>query len=266
MSGLEVRAISHSYGHVPVLESIDLSLDAGDVCGLLGPNGSGKSTLTKVIARVHRPRSGDVRFEDRSLLSMRRRDAARILAYVPQSAEAPFELTVRDAVLLGRNPHIRVAPTRHDWNIVDESIERLGLSNLAHRSVGALSGGQAQRVLIARALAQRPRVLLLDEPTSALDLRYQIETLQLVAAITRDEGMVSIIAIHDLEHASFFCNRIVVLSHGRVATDGTPRDALTSETISDVYGIDVVVTPHERHVEVFPAAFGPSVPTGRTSS
>lgn len=255
---LSVNDISFGYGRTSILESISFDLEDGDFCGLLGPNGSGKSTLTKLLAGVYRPRTGDIRIDGRSALAMSRRDAARLIAYVPQSSGAEFDLTVRDAVLLGRNPHIRIRPSAHDWEIVESAIDRLGLSELADRNVGSLSGGQAQRVLIARALAQEPKILLLDEPTSALDLRYQIDTLSLVKSIIDSQQIISLIAIHDLTHASFFCNRVLLLDAGRIAAAGHPHQALTAEVVSQTYGIEVVANPRGSRVEIFPALFDSS--------
>lgn len=176
-AGLSIRGVEFAYGKHQVLRGVDLDVAAGTLCALLGPNGSGKSTLTKILAGVLRTRTGSVRLGGNDLLRMKPRERAKVVAYVPQSAEVPFELTVREAVTLGRTPHMGMRPTAHDTAIVEHAIERLGLAELAERRLSDLSGGQAQRVLIARALAQQPRVLLLDEPTSALDLRYQVETL-----------------------------------------------------------------------------------------
>ncbi|MEV6983220.1 ABC transporter ATP-binding protein [Sphaerisporangium sp. NPDC051017] len=255
MTELTVDKINFFHGRKQILTDISFTLSAGDFCGLLGPNGSGKSTLTKVLARVHRPRSGDVRYDDRSLLRLPRRESARLVAYVPQSGGGEFELTVRDTVMLGRNPRIRIRPTADDWDIVEDTIDQLGLSEFADRQVGSLSGGQAQRVLIARALAQQPKVLLLDEPTSALDLRYQIETLSLVKSIIDRDRIISLIAIHDLTHASYFCNQVLVLEDGSIAVAGSPQEALSPVDLSRIYGIEVIAERRPARVDVFPALF-----------
>lgn len=252
---LDVHDIGFSYGKNPILHGATFTVQTGSFCALLGPNGSGKSTLTKVIARVHAPQHGTVLLDDEDLLKLPRRTAARLVSYVPQSSEVPFDLSVRESVLLGRTPHFGMRPGSDDWEIVENVIERLDLTALSNRNVASLSGGQAQRVLIARALAQQPQVLLLDEPTSALDLRYQVDTLDLVRTITHEQGISAIVAIHDLVHAAFFCDHIILLQNGRIVADGHPTEALTSELVSEVYALDIVVEHHDNHSDIHPRLF-----------
>ena len=249
---LSVQHLSFSYGARRVLEDVSLDVAPGTFCALLGPNGSGKSTLVKAIAGVHRAQSGTVAVEGRRTSSLGRRELAKVVGYVPQAGDAPFDLTVREAVMLGRTPHFGIAPRAEDRARVEDAIARMGLENIAERSMSELSGGQAQRALIARALAQDTRVLLLDEPTSALDLRYQIETLQLVRQITREEGISALIAIHDLNHAARYCDQIVVLHGGRLVADGSPAEALQASVLRTVYEVDVQVETREDGVEVRP--------------
>ncbi len=249
---LSVQHLSFSYGQRRVLEDVTFEVDPGAFCALLGPNGSGKSTLVKAIAGVHRATSGTVAVEGRETASLGRRELATVVGYVPQAGDAPFDLTVREAVMLGRTPHFGIAPRSEDRAKVEDAIGRMGLEEIAERSMSELSGGQAQRALIARALAQDTRVLLLDEPTSALDLRYQIETLQLVRQITREEGISALIAIHDLNHAARYCDQIVVLHGGRLVADGRPAEALSAPVLRSVYEVDVEVTGHDDAVEVRP--------------
>ncbi|OFT44767.1 ABC transporter [Brachybacterium sp. HMSC06H03] len=249
---LSVQHLSFSYGPRRILEDVTFEVAPGAFCALLGPNGSGKSTLVKAIAGVHRAKSGTVTVEGRETSSLGRRELARVVGYVPQAGDAPFDLTVREAVMLGRTPHFGIAPRAEDRAKVEDAIARMGLGDLAERSMSELSGGQAQRALIARALAQETRVLLLDEPTSALDLRYQIETLQLVRQITREEGISALIAIHDLNHAARYCDQIVVLHGGRLVADGSPAEALRAPVLRSVYEVDVEVDAREDAVEVRP--------------
>ncbi|MFJ6043040.1 ABC transporter ATP-binding protein [Brachybacterium paraconglomeratum] len=249
---LSVQHLSFSYGPRRILEDVTFEVAPGAFCALLGPNGSGKSTLVKAIAGVHRAKSGTVTVEGRETSSLGRRELARVVGYVPQAGDAPFDLTVREAVMLGRTPHFGIAPRAEDRAKVEDAIARMGLGDLAERSMSELSGGQAQRALIARALAQDTRVLLLDEPTSALDLRYQIETLQLVRQITREEGISALIAIHDLNHAARYCDQIVVLHGGRLVADGSPAEALRAPVLRSVYEVDVEVDAREDAVEVRP--------------
>ena len=249
---LSVQHLSFSYGARRVLQDVSLDVAPGTFCALLGPNGSGKSTLVKAIAGVHRAQSGTVTVEGRRTSSLGRRELAKVVGYVPQAGDAPFDLTVREAVMLGRTPHFGIAPRAEDRARVEDAIARMGLEDIAERSMSELSGGQAQRALIARALAQDTRVLLLDEPTSALDLRYQIETLQLVRQITREEGISALIAIHDLNHAARYCDQIVVLHGGRLVADGSPAEALQASVLRTVYEVDVQVETREDGVEVRP--------------
>ena len=249
---LSVQHLSFSYGPRRILEDVTFEVAPGAFCALLGPNGSGKSTLVKAIAGVHRAKSGTVTVEGRETSSLGRCELARVVGYVPQAGDAPFDLTVREAVMLGRTPHFGIAPRAEDRAKVEDAIARMGLGDLAERSMSELSGGQAQRALIARALAQDTRVLLLDEPTSALDLRYQIETLQLVRQITREEGISALIAIHDLNHAARYCDQIVVLHGGRLVADGSPAEALRAPVLRSVYEVDVEVDAREDAVEVRP--------------
>ncbi|MDR1710314.1 MAG: ABC transporter ATP-binding protein [Propionibacteriaceae bacterium] len=250
---LKISGIEFSHGSTPILKGIDIEVERGTFVALLGPNGAGKSTLAKILARIYEPARGSVRVGLRDLLGLKRQEHARVVAYVPQSAEVPFELTVAESVMLGRTPYIGLRPTAKDHAIVDAAIGRLGLGEFRERRLSQLSGGQAQRVLIARALAQEPEILLLDEPTSALDLRYQVETMQLIRDLTASEGVTALIAIHDLNMAAAYCDKIVLLAEGQVALDG-PTSVLDAEVLSQVYGLDVEVIWREGYCEIRPAS------------
>jgi iron complex transport system ATP-binding protein len=250
---LTIDGLDVSYGSRAVLHAATLHAPAGELLGLLGPNGSGKSTLIKTVVGINRPRAGTVRWHGTDLLTLPRRELARLVAYVPQQADAPFSLTVFDAVMLGRTPHTGIRPRAVDVQHVEDALRRLGLETLADRSVGELSGGQAQRVLIARALAQDPTVLLLDEPTSALDLRYQLETLRLARDVTREHGAAGVIAIHDLNQAARFCDKVALLRDGRVVAHGTPQEVYSADLIGSVYGIEAEVSDYRGFPEVRPA-------------
>ncbi|MDN6400627.1 MAG: ABC transporter ATP-binding protein [Brachybacterium sp.] len=249
---LTVENLSFSYGTTRILDEVSFEVASGAFCALLGPNGSGKSTLVKAIAGVHRAKTGIVTVEGRRTARLGRRELAKVVGYVPQAGDAPFDLTVREAVMLGRTPHFGLSPRAEDRARVEDAIVRMGLVDIAEQSMSELSGGQQQRALIARALAQDTRVLLLDEPTSALDLRYQIETLQLGRQITREEGISALIAIHDLNHAARYCDQVIVLHGGHLVADGTPAEALQAETLRGVYEVDVDVAARDGAVEVRP--------------
>lgn len=250
---LEITDLSFGYGKRPVLDGVSVTARRGELLGLLGPNGSGKSTVLKTVARIHAPGAGSITWDGGTdLRSLSRRDLARLVAYVPQNIAATFSLEVREAVALGRTPHGNSRPSATDWEHVDRALDVLGLRELVGRSVTELSGGQAQRVLIARALAQEPSVLLLDEPTSALDLKYQLQTLSLARAVARQRDVAAIIAIHDLNQAARYCDRIAFLLGGRIIAHGTPREVFSSAIVREVYGIDVEIAEHGGHVLVHP--------------
>src|SRR5690606_18143215 len=234
---LDIAGLEVGYGRRTVLDGLDLSVPRGRVLGLLGPNGAGKSTLIKAVSRIVRPTGGD---------------PARVVAYVPQSIELTFSLSVREAVLLGRTPYFGARPRRADHEKVEDAIVRLGLTDLADRSVTELSGGQAQRVLIARALAQEPQVLLLDEPTSALDLRYQLQTLHLAHQVATTRDVAVVVSLHDLNHAARFCDEVAFLLGGRILRSGPAPEVYTPELVEQVYGVRVDLTEHDGFVEVHP--------------
>ncbi|QAY62149.1 ABC transporter ATP-binding protein [Xylanimonas allomyrinae] len=250
---LRIRDLHVSYGTRQVLRGVDLDVPDGELTAVLGPNGSGKSTLAKVVARITPPASGSVSVAGRDVYALSRREHASVVAYVPQASAAPFDLTVRDMVMLGRTPHIGMRPRARDHRVVDRELARLRLGDLASRPMAELSGGQAQRVLVARALAQEPQVLVLDEPTSALDLRYQVETLEVVRAVASDRSVAVLVVIHDLNHAAWFCGHSALLHQGRVLRAGRPSETFDAETLSQVYGLEIdVVHPAPGLVEVRP--------------
>lgn len=254
---LDVNDVTVGYGRGrPVVRSVNLDVKRGELVGLLGPNGSGKSTLIKAIAGINTLSGGSLHWEDTDLEAIDRKHRATIVSYVPQSISLTFALDVREAVLLGRTPYFGTRPSPNDWAHVDRAIALLGLDELANRPVTELSGGQAQRVLIARALAQDPSILLLDEPTSALDIRYQWQTLTLARRFAKDRQVAAVIAIHDLNQAARFCDRVVFLEDGEVVASGRPVDVYSSELIEQVYGVHVELSIYKGFVEVHPVAEG----------
>ncbi|WP_018639571.1 ABC transporter ATP-binding protein [Parafrankia elaeagni] len=252
LPALDIRGARFAYGRRTVLADLDLTVDRGTVVGLLGPNGSGKSTLIRGICRIHRPKAGTFRLGDIDLHRLAPRELARTAAYVPQGSPGPFSLTVTEAVMLGRTPHVRLRPSRADERHVREAMELLDLTALGDRHVDELSGGQAQRVVIARALAQQPEVLLLDEPTSALDLRHQVETLHLVHTLAVERDLYVLMAIHDLNLAARFCHRVALLHGGRIVTAGTPAGVYRADLLEQVYGLPVEVDVRDGVPEVRP--------------
>ncbi len=250
---LQISSLEVGYGKRQVVKGANLTIGKGELVGLLGSNGSGKSTLIKTIAGINTPTSGSITWNgDTDITKLARRDLARIVAYVPQSIGLSFGLDIREAVLLGRTPYFGTRPRDEDWAHVDAAMQRMGLDDLGDRSVTELSGGQGQRVLIARALAQDPEILLLDEPTSALDIRYQWQTLAVARDVTRKNNVAAVIAIHDLNQAARFTDRVVFLQDGVVIAEGRPADVYTPELIKRVYGVEVELSLHKGFVQVHP--------------
>ncbi len=234
---LSVANISFQYNSRPVLRDVSLELEKGRILAVLGVNGAGKSTLLKCINRILKPRCGVVLVEGRDLKRMGGKELARRFGYVPQK-QPEGSLSVFEAVLLGRRPYMRWAASERDYEVVEKALGILELGDLAMRPLDSLSGGETQKVLLARALAQEPDVLLLDEPTSNLDLKNQLETLHLISRAVRDQGLSAVVSIHDLNLAMRLGDAFLLLRGGRVHTIA-PRGGLTREIIREVYGVEV---------------------------
>jgi iron complex transport system ATP-binding protein len=232
-----------------VLHDVALAVDAGEVVALVGPNGSGKSTILRVASGVLRPRDGKVLLDGRDIVAEPSAAVARRLAVVAQDATFPSSMTARELVELGRTPHLRLlfGPRQRDRAAVDWALEVTASGYLANRFVDELSGGERQRVLLARALAQQPRVLLLDEPTANLDLRHQVAALELVRQLARADGLAVLAALHDLQLAALYCDRIFLLRDGRVAMDGPPEVVLTQAHLRPAFEQDVALVAHPTH-------------------
>lgn len=238
-----------------VVHDVSLQLRPGVVTALIGPNGSGKSTVLRSLARLHRIDSGTVRVGESESRTLSAREFARTVAMLSQSRPHPSGLEIRDVVAFGRHPHRGrfSAVGDADRAAVDSALALTGLVDMSHRAVDELSGGELQRVWLATCLAQDTGILLLDEPTNHLDLRYQIETLDLVRDLA-DRGTALGVVLHDLGHAASVADDVILLHHGRVRASGLPSDVLTSENLSEVYGlhIDTVVDDETGHVRVLP--------------
>ncbi|QNP67576.1 ABC transporter ATP-binding protein [Streptomyces genisteinicus] len=243
--GLGAERVSRRTGGRLVVDGVSLTLGPGETLGLLGPNGAGKSTLLRLLAGVLAPTAGVVTLDGSPLTGMGRRAVARRVATVEQHAHTQTELTVRDVVALGRIPHRRAwsAAPASGGAAVDAALARTGLSDRASQSWHTLSGGERQRTQIARALAQEPRELLLDEPTNHLDVQHQLDLLELVAGLP----VTTVVALHDLNLAAMFCDRLLVLRDGRVVAEGSPAAVLTPRLIAEVYGVGAEVSLEHGH-------------------
>ena len=244
MKPVEVIGIDVSYGAKKVLEAISLHVERGEILGIIGPNGSGKTTLIKAMSRIVAPENGEVHLNDRNLDSFSFRELAQQVAVVPQEISIGFDYTVREIVMMGRHPYIgRLSSgTARDLEVCDRAMHLANVAHLAGSSVNEISGGERQRVLIARALAQEPKILLLDEATSNLDISHRIEILNIIRSLTDEITVISV--FHDLNLAAYYCDRLIMLKDRQVFAVGEPRDVLTQETLNAVYGIDALVKTH----------------------
>ncbi len=252
---LELRGVSVSIDGARLLDRIDLRVAQGEWVGLIGPNGAGKSTLLKVVVGAVGAAQGSVSLGGRPLDGMDRRDRARLVAMVPQRPMIPAEMTVFEYVLLGRTPHLGplAVESQHDLAIVEECLSRLDIEAFGRRRLGTLSGGELQRAVLARALAQQAPVLLLDEPTAALDLGHHQQVLELVEEMRVRDGLTVLTALHDLTAAAQFCDRIVLLSRGVIAAEGSPEQVINEESIRIFFGARVqVVTGPDGEPAVIP--------------
>ena len=242
---LEARGITLAYDRSIVFEGLNLSIEAGKVTTLIGANGSGKSTLLKAFGRILQPSVGAVHLDGRPVRDFATREVARRLAILPQKPLTPSATSVRDLVSRGRHPHQRMLKpwTQRDTEVVDAALAATGLTELARRDAGSLSGGQLQRAWIALVLAQEAPTILLDEPTTFLDLSHQLDVLELVRSINRDRGATVVMVLHDLSLAGRYSDRLVLVGGGRVLADGPPWEVLTSDILRTAFDLDALVVP-----------------------
>ncbi|NMC09707.1 MAG: ABC transporter ATP-binding protein [Methanothrix sp.] len=240
MVSITIKGLTFSYNSHKILDDLNVIVDDSEILSLVGPNGSGKTTLIKCIDRILKPK-GSILLDGKEIENMSRQEVARQIGYVPQSSSTPLATTVFDTVLMGRRPHIGWRVNDADLGKVAEVLERLHLGDLAMRDFSQLSGGQKQKVLIARALAQEPAVLLLDEPTSNLDMKHQLEVMETVSSLVKEKNISAVMAIHDLNLAARFSDRLVMLKDGQVYAAGEPKVLLNEANICKVYGIEAMV-------------------------
>jgi iron complex transport system ATP-binding protein len=257
---IKVHNLSFRYGAMEVLHGIDFAVQPGDFVGIIGPNGSGKSTLLKNMAALLTPSAGEITLNGKDLRRWPRRSLARQLALVGQERSAGFNFLVEDVVAMGRYPYQErfSSPKEADRRAVERAMHLTGCYHLRERELFSLSGGERQRVILARALAQETPCLLLDEPTSFLDLGYQVELLELLQSLNREEGLTIIVVMHDLNLASRYCGRLLMLSQGKIYACGMPEEVLTRDHIRSVYRTEVMIDPHplDGSPQVIPFAAG----------
>ena len=251
---LEIKGVSFGYGSMPALEDVTMSLGDGEIVSLVGPNGSGKTTLLKCINMILKFQKGTVLVEEKDISKLKLKELAKLLSYVPQSAGRSFPSTVFEIVLIGRKPYVDWSVSSRDKEIVSNILSLMGLKEMALRQSNELSGGEYQKVLIARALAQEPQVLLLDEPTSNLDLKHQLDVLNLITSIVKKKNIAAVMAMHDLNLASRFSNKMIFLNGGKIYDAGKPENVLTERNIRKVYGVEAIVNKNAGYFHVTPIA------------
>ncbi|MEG2176240.1 MAG: ABC transporter ATP-binding protein [Oscillibacter sp.] len=236
---ITVTDLSFSYGRQRILRDVNFSMEQGECVAILGNNGAGKSTLIACINRILQPDSGQVSIDGQPLSALSRNQLARLISYVPQKSELG-RVTVLDAILLGRKPYMKWGPTAEDRDVAEHAMEAVGLEAFRLRYVNELSGGEQQKVLLARAIAQEPRLLLLDEPTSSLDPRNQYESMALIRHCAHAHHIAALVVLHDLNLALRFCDRCLFLHQGTIFAAGD-AGVVTAENIRTVYGMEAAV-------------------------
>jgi iron complex transport system ATP-binding protein len=240
---IEVNSIFFRYHRDWVLQDVSFQVRKGEFVGVIGPNGSGKTTLLKLLYRLLSPQQGEVLFDGLSLKKMSRREIAKKIAVVAQETYSTFPFRAIEMVLMGRSPYLGhlMFESPKDLEIAKKAMEWTEILPISQRSIDELSGGERKRVFIARALAQEPEMILLDEPTSNLDIHHQVEFLDLVLSLNREKGLTILMASHDLNLASEYCNRLIFLQNGKIYKMGSPEEVMTRENIEKVYGCEVWV-------------------------
>ncbi|MBA7677876.1 Fe(3+) dicitrate transport ATP-binding protein FecE [subsurface metagenome] len=246
MIKLEVENLGLAYGRNVVMRDLTFQVTPGEMVGLIGPNGSGKSTIIKALSHVIYPYSGKILLDGKNISKIPRAELARLIGVVPQMPLLPSAFTAFEIVLMGRNPHLGLFQYEGtgDMAITWQAMGKTATQSLAERRIGELSGGEIQRLVIARVLAQQPKSILLDEPTANLDINHQVEILDLIKNLCREENLTVVITLHDLNLAAQYCDRLILINNGRVHAQGTPGEVINDENVRDVYGAEGCVYVH----------------------
>lgn len=246
---LEVRSLTVGYTNHEVLRDVTISIDSGEILAVVGPNGVGKSTLIRAVSGINLIRSGKILVDGQDVTRLSAQQRARFMAVVPQARELPAAFTVYQTVLLGRTPYLSWLGKAgmRDHAVVGLSLEQTDLAGMAERRIGELSGGEQQRVLLARALAQDTPILLLDEPTTHLDLQHQSNLLNLVRLLVQEKNLCVLMVLHDLNLAGLYADRVALMANGGVFAMGEPAKVLTAQNLSTVYRVPVDVIPHPEY-------------------
>jgi len=240
---MTLRNVGFRYGRIQALKGISLTVNAGEILGILGPNGSGKSTLLKIMDGILIPQEGEILIKDRPFSDFGRSHLAREVAMVAQESHFRFSFSTLEVVLMGRFPHLKRLQfeSKKDMRVAFEALRATHTTPLADRSIHELSGGEKQRVLIARALAQEPKIVLLDEPTSFLDLKFKREIFQLISTLSLEKGLSVVMVSHDIDLAAQYCHRLMMLKDGSIYDMGEPAQVITASNVEEVYECPVLV-------------------------
>jgi iron complex transport system ATP-binding protein len=243
VTSIDIRKVSFRYTDQWVIENLSFHVDRGEFCGIIGPNGSGKTTLLKILYGLIYPQKGLVFIDGGELRQMKRSDIAKKIAVLPQDTQISFPFTALEVVLMGRSPYLGRLQFegREDFEIAERAMRLTDTLHASRRPINELSGGERQRILIARALAQEPEIILLDEPTSNLDINHQVEFYDLISRLNREKRLTILTVSHDINLASEYCRKIILLKAGRIFKMGSPKEVVVEESIRQVYGRRVLV-------------------------
>ena len=240
MEAIRVQNLSVAYDKTTIIEEMNLSIPKGKVSIIIGGNGCGKSTLLKTIARINKPKCGEIFINNQDIKKIKEKDIAKEVAFLPQGPVCPSGLKVRELVAYGRFPHQKMIGglTTHDQEMIDWAIKQTGLSDFADREVECLSGGQRQRAWIAMTLAQETEIIMLDEPTTYLDLSYQLEVLEILERLNKEKQITVVVVLHEINNAFRFADHIIALKKGEIVCEGRPIEVITKENLKEIYGIE----------------------------
>ncbi|WP_061994632.1 ABC transporter ATP-binding protein [Clostridium sp. ATCC 25772] len=247
MEAISVKNLSVAYENNIIIENMNLDITKGKISIIIGANGCGKSTLLKTIARINKPKNGDIFINNRNIKSIKEKDIAKEVAFLPQGPSCPSGLTVRELVAYGRFPHQKIIGglNNHDKEIIDWAIKETVLSEFADREIENLSGGQRQRAWIAMALAQETEIIMLDEPTTYLDMSYQLEVLEVLQKLNQEKNITVVIVLHELNNACRFADNIIGLKKGKIVCKGKPIEVINNSTLKEIYGINANIKESE---------------------
>ena len=248
---INLQNVSFKYGNVNIIREITAHFNPGELVSLVGPNGAGKTTLLKLISGTLKPSSGKIYIYDQLSHNLTNKKRAIWISMVPQNPKLPDEISIPDFVMLGRNPHLGLLQweSKEDFNIARKSMSLTEIDYLSGRKLGEISGGEKQRAMLALAITQQSPIMLLDEPTSNLDISHQRKVMKIIRRIHEEKSGfgATVLAIHDLNIAAQFSDRILLFSNGAIAADGTPKEVLTKNNIESIYGLEVTIITHPEH-------------------